>query len=67
MSGTVRKVVECIRDGKVFAAYPLAYALTQKPTAPPDLIQEAKENLLREGHVAPPFDFSGISFRVIDA
>ena len=67
MSGTVMKIVECIRNGKVFAAYPLAYGLTLGPSATPDLIREAKECLIREGHVKPPFDFTGISFRVLDA
>ncbi|HEY5328288.1 MAG TPA: hypothetical protein VIJ79_00245 [Acidobacteriaceae bacterium] len=52
---------------KVFAAYPLAYGLTSGASAPPDLIQEAKESLIMEGHVKPPFDFSGITFRVLDA
>jgi len=67
MSGTVQKIVECIRDGKIIAAYKLGYGLTLGPSAPPDLIKEAKKSLIMEGHVKPPFDFSGISFRVLDA
>ncbi len=35
MSGMVRKIVECIRGGKVFAAYPLSYSLTQELSGQP--------------------------------
>jgi hypothetical protein len=66
MSGMVRKIVDCLRDGKVIASYSLSYAVTLGPSAPPDLIKEAKENLIRQGLVNPPFDFTGIEFRIRD-
>jgi len=64
MSGIVRKIVDCLRDGKVIASYPLSYAVTIGPSTPPDLIKEAKESLIHQGLVKPPFDFTGIEFRV---
>ena len=69
MTGTIRKIVECVRDsdGQVFASYPLSYRLTLGPSAPPDMIKEAKDCLISDGFVNPPFDFRGISFRIRDA
>lgn len=66
MSGVVTKIVDCIRDGTVIASYPLSYGVTLGPSAPPDLIKEARESLIYQGLVKPPFDFSRISFRIRD-
>lgn len=51
----------------MIAAYPLSYPLTLGPLAPPDLIKEAREQLINDGFVNPPFDFVGIDFRIRDA
>jgi hypothetical protein len=67
MPGTVRKIVECIRDGKVIARYDLAYGLTLGPSGQPDLIKEAQETLKTDGTIKPPFDLTGISYRILDA
>jgi len=66
MSGVVKKIVDCVRSGTVIASYPLSYAVTIGPLAPPDLIKEARESLIIQGLVKPPFDFTGIDFRIRD-
>ena len=59
--------MDCIRGGQVVASYPLAYGLTAAPPPPPDLIATARESLILEGHVKPPFDFTGFEFRIRNA
>jgi hypothetical protein len=66
MSGVVKKIVDCIRNGKVIASYHLAYGITLGPSSPPDLIAAAKDNLINDGFVKPPFDFTGLEFRIRD-
>jgi hypothetical protein len=66
MSGTVTKIVDCLRNGEVIASYPLSYGITLGPSAQPDLIKEARESLVNQGLVKPPFDFTGIEFRIRD-
>jgi hypothetical protein len=66
MSGTVTKIVDCVRNGEVIASYRLGYGITLGPSTPPDLIGEAKENLINQGLIKPPFDFEGIKFRIRD-
>jgi hypothetical protein len=69
MSGMVTKIVECVRNGEVIASYPLSYGKTLGPSAPPStgaLIEEAKKNLINEGIVKPPFDFTEIEFKIWD-
>ena len=69
MSGLVTKIVECVRNGEVIAAYPLSYGITLGRSSPPSsgaLIEEAKTNLINQGFVKPPFDFSGIEFKIRD-
>jgi hypothetical protein len=68
-SGMVTKIVDCIRGGQVIASYTFRYAITQGPSSPPSreaLIDEAKANLSNELIVKPPFDFSGIEFKIRD-
>jgi hypothetical protein len=67
MSRTARKVVECIRDGKVIARYELAYGQTQGPSGQPDLIKEAQEMLKTDGTIKPPFNLTGITYRIRNA
>ncbi len=67
MSSTIKKIVECTRDGKLLAAVPLAYGHSMGSSVPPDLIKEAKEALTTMGLVTPPFDFTGISYCIRDA
>ena len=66
MSSVVKKTVDCVRDGKVIASYRLSYGVTIGPSAPPDLIKEARDTLINQGLVKPPFDFTGISFKIRD-
>jgi hypothetical protein len=65
--GTVTKTVDCQRGGKVIASYRLSYGITLGPSTPPDLINGAdgaKESLINDGFVKPPFDFTGWDFIV---
>ena len=66
MSGTVTKIVDCVRNGEVIASCPLSYGITLGPSAQPDLIKEAKESLINQGLVKPSFDFTGIEFKIRD-
>lgn len=66
MSGMIYKTVDCLRNGELIASYPLSYAITIVPSVPPDLIEEAKASLIHEGVIKPPFDFSGMAFRIRD-
>ncbi len=61
---TTQKIVDCIRNGQVIASYKLGYETTIGPSATPDLIATAKENLINEELVKPPFDWSGIDFKI---
>jgi hypothetical protein len=67
MNDLVTKIVDCMRDGKVIASYPLSWARTRGPSPPPPrkkLIDEAKSNLSVERKAAPPFE--GITFEIRD-
>jgi hypothetical protein len=66
MSDLVTVTVNCRRDGKLIAAYPISYAVTLGPSAPPSresFIAEAKANLTNEGLARPPYE--GIQFEVV--
>jgi hypothetical protein len=68
--GTVTKIVDCMRGGKVIVSYSLSYGITLGPSSPPDLINGAagaKESLINDGWVKPPFDFTGWNFSVRDS
>jgi hypothetical protein len=59
--------VDCLRDQKIIASYPLSWGITIGPSSPPSrnqLIDEAKTNLVSERLAKPPFD--GIEFRIRD-
>ncbi len=58
------KIVDCVRNGEVIASYRLGCGITLGPSTPPDLIREAKESLINQGLVKPPFDFAGIEFKI---
>ena len=67
MSGLVMKVVDCVRNGEVIASYPLPSPITLGPSSPPstgELIEIAQRNLIDQGLVKPPFDFTGIEFKI---
>jgi hypothetical protein len=62
----VKKIVDCLRGGQVIGSYPLTYVITDVPSDPPDLIKEARDSLILEGVIKPPFDFAGIEYRIRD-
>ena len=64
MSEWVKKDVACSRDGEYFAFYPGFYKPDEARTGVPNLIATAKDWLIKEGFVKPPYDFSGILFEL---
>jgi hypothetical protein len=65
--GDANVIVECLRDGKVIASYPFLCPGTADRSATPDkaaLIEEAKEKLVEQGFVRPPFGYKGIEFKI---
>jgi hypothetical protein len=66
MSGVVPVIVNCRRDGKLIASYPMGYGETAGPSAPPShesFINEAKTALTNDGLARPPY--TGIQFEIV--